>query len=51
MAACVRKNEDFCGFVKMCIDFLSVSSYHKDAMILYNTRDYARLYFDRTYNR
>ena len=51
MAACVQKNEDFCGFVKMCIDFLSVSSYHKDAMILYNTRDYARLYFDRTYNR
>ena len=51
MAACVRKNEDFCGFVKKCIDFLSVSSYHKDAMILYNNRDYARLYFDRTYNR
>ena len=42
---------NFAVLYDLCIDFLLFSSYHKDAMILYNTRDYARLYFDRTYNR
>ena len=49
-AEMAKKVEVFCGLAKLCIDFRLISSYHKYAMILYNVRDYARLYFDRTYN-